>query len=173
MASLVVNSLWNCNVYLNGTSLLGRASEFEVPAPKRLMQAYKGLGMAATIDVPVGWDKIEASITWASFDATTIGLLASSTAIQQFAAMGDIQVMTAAGETADLPVIYNVSGLTIDPGPVNFKAQDNITFKTTIQVYHVDLSVSGAQVYLFDAFSNQFIVNGIDQLAQFRANIGG
>lgn len=173
MASLVVNSLWNCNVYLNGTSLLGRASEFEVPAPKRLMKDYGGLGMAAKIDIPSGWDKMTASITWASFDATTIGLLASSTAIQQFAALGDIQVMTAAGETSDLPVIYNVSGLTIDPGPVNFKAQDNITFKTTIQVYHVDLTVAGSQVYLFDAFSNQFIVNGIDQLAQYRANIGG
>ncbi|MGH7189484.1 MAG: phage major tail tube protein, partial [Acetobacteraceae bacterium] len=63
MASLVVNSLWNCNVYLNGTSLLGRASEFEVPAPKRLMKDYGGLGMAAKIDIPSGWDKMTASIT--------------------------------------------------------------------------------------------------------------
>lgn len=173
MASLVINSLWNCNVYINGTSLLGRAEEFEVPAPKRLMQAYRGLGMAARIDVPVGWDRIEASITWGSFDATTIGMLASSTAIQQFAALGDLQVLTAAGETSDVPVIYNVSGLVIDPGPVPFKAQENITFKTTIQVYHVDLTVGGNQVYLFDAFSNQFVVNGVDQLLQYRMNIGG
>lgn len=173
MASLVINSLWNCNVYLDGTSLLGRAEEFEVPQPKRLMQLYKGLGMVSRIDIPVGWDKVEASITWASFDSGTIGSLVSSTAMQQFAAMGDLQVLSAAGETSELPVIYNVTGLTVDPGPVPFKAQENISFKTTIQVYHIDLTVAGTQIYLFDAFSNQFIVNGIDQLAQYRANIGG
>jgi len=36
-------------------------------------------------------------------------------------------------------------------------------------VWHVDLSVGGQQIYLFDAFSNQYFVNGIDQLALFRA----
>ncbi len=173
MASLVVNSLWNANVYLNGKSYLGRAAEFEVPAPKRLMQDYRGLGMAARIDIPVGWDKITSTITWASFDQDAMSQLASSTAMQNFAAMGDVQVLTAAGEQQDLPVVYNLTGLVTDPGPVTFKAQDNIDMKTTIQVYHVDLSVAGAQVYLFDAFSNQYLVNGVDQLAQYRINIGG
>lgn len=173
MASLVINSLWNCNVYLNGTSLLGRAEQFEVPQPKRLMQAYKGLGMMGRIEVPVGWDKIEAKITWASFDSTTIGQLCSSTGMQQFSAMGDLQVLSAAGETSELPVVYNLTGMTKDPGMVPFKAQENIAYATMITVYHVDLAVAGNQVYLFDAFSNQFVVNGVDQLAQYRTNIGG
>ncbi|HTU55751.1 MAG TPA: phage major tail tube protein [Acetobacteraceae bacterium] len=173
MTSLVINSLWNCNVYLDGNSLLGRAGEFTVPQPKRVMQDYKGLGMAARLEVPVGWDKMEADITWSSFDQATIGLLVSSTGMQQFSAMADLQVLSASGETSDLPVIYNVTGVTKDPGMVPFKAQENISYKTVITVYHVDLSVGGTQVYLFDAFSNQFFVNGVDQLAQFRTNIGG
>jgi len=173
MASLVINSLWNCNVYLNGTSLLGRAAEFTVPQPKRIMQDYKGLGMAARLEVPVGFDKLEADITWSSFDQTTTGLLMSITGMQQFAAMGDLQVLSSAGETSELPVIYNVTGMTKDPGMIPFKAQENISYKTVITVYHVDLTVAGTQVYLFDAFSNQFIVNGVDQLLQYRANIGG
>lgn len=173
MASLVVNSLWNCNVYLNGTSLLGRAAQFDVPQPKRLMEAYNGLGMMARIDIPVGWDKVEAKIAWASFDHSTIGQLVSSTSMQQFSAMGDLQVLGAAGETGEMPVVYNVTGLTVDPGIIAFKAQENTKYETTIQVYHVDLTVAGTQVYLFDAFSNQFLVNGVDQLAQYRINIGG
>ena len=173
MASLVINSLWNCNVYLNGTSLLGRAAEFSVPQPKRIMQDYKGLGMMGRIEVPVGWDKIEADISWSSFYQTTIGQLMSSTGMQQFSAMGDLQVLSASGETSELPVVYNVTGMTKDPGVIPFKAQENISYKTEITIYHVDLSVAGTQVYLFDAFSNQFVVNGTDQLAQYRANIGG
>ena len=173
MASLVINSLWNCNVYLGGTSLLGRAAEFTVPQPKRIMQDYKGLGMAARIDVPTGWDKLAADITWSSFDETTIGLLVASGAVQQFSAMGDLQVLSASGETSEIPVIYNVNGMVTDPGMVPFKAQENINYKTAITVWHVDLTVGGVQVYLFDAFSNQFLVNGVDQLAVYRANIGG
>ncbi|HUC16977.1 MAG TPA: phage major tail tube protein [Acetobacteraceae bacterium] len=173
MASLVINSLSNANIYLNGNNLLGRAAEFTVPQPKRVMQDYKGLGMVARLEVPAGWDKLEAEITWSSFDQTTIGLLMSSTGMQQFSALGDLQVLSAAGETSELPVIYNVTGLAKDPGAIPFKAQENISFKTAITVYHVDLSVGGIQVYLFDVFSNQFIVGGVDQLASFRANIGG
>ncbi|MGH7056425.1 MAG: phage major tail tube protein [Acetobacteraceae bacterium] len=173
MASLVVNSLWNCNVYLNGTSYLGRAAELSIPQPKRLMEEYKGLGMAARIEIPVGWDRIESEITWASFDHTAIGQIMSSTAMQQFAAMGDIQVLSSAGETGDLPVVYNMTGMTKDPGPIAFKAQENITYKTTITIYHCDLTVAGTQIYLFDALSNLFVVNGVDQLAQYRINIGG
>lgn len=173
MASLVINSLWNCNVYLNGTSLLGRAAEFTVPQPKRLMQDYKGLGMVTRIEVPVGWDKLAADITWQSFDQTTIALLMSAAGMQQFSAMGDLQVLSASGQTSELPVVYNVTGMTKDPGMVPFKAQENITYKSVITVYHVDLSIGGTQVYLFDALANQFIVNGVDQLAQYRSNIGG
>lgn len=173
MASLVVNSLWNANVYLNGNNMLGRASEVTVPAPKRLMADYRGLGMASRIDIPVGWDKLQSEITWASFDQNAFVQLASSTAMQQISVMGDVQVLSAAGETNDLPVVFNMTGLVTDPGPVNFKAQENITLRSTVTVYHCELSVSGSQVYLFDAFSNQYFVNGIDQLAQYRINIGG
>jgi Bacteriophage tail tube protein len=173
MASLVINSLWNCNVYLNGNNLLGRAAEFEVPQPKRLMQPYKGLGMMGRIEVPVGWDKIEAKITWSSFDQTTIGQVLSSTGMQMFSAMGDLQVLSSSGESSELPVVYNLTGMTRDPGAIPFRAQENIGYVTLVTVYHVDLSVAGTQVYLFDAFSNQFVVNGVDQLAQYRANIGG
>jgi Bacteriophage tail tube protein len=173
MTNLVINSLWNCNVYLNGNNLLGRAAEFTVPQPLRKMQAYSGLGMMSGTEIPVGWEKMEATIKWASFDQTTLGQLMSSTGMQQFAAMGDLQVLSSSGETNELPIVYNLTGLTKDPGKVMFKAQENIGYDTTITVYHIDLTIAGTQVYMFDVFSNQFVVNGVDQLATYRANIGG
>jgi len=33
--------------------------------------------------------------------------------------------------------------------------------------------VAGVQIYLYDAMSNQYIVGGVDQLALYRAAIGG
>lgn len=173
MAQLVVNSLSNVNVYLNGVGLLGRAAEVKLPQPKRLMTEYKGLGMMSRVEIPVGWDKLDSSIKWSSFDALTIAQVSASLNICLLSCMGDLQTLTAGGEVAEAPVIYNFSGLPKDTGPLDFKAQELVEFTSMFTVYHCELYVGGVQIYLFDAFSNQYIVDGIDQLAQYRANIGG
>lgn len=173
MSQLVVNSLSNCNVYLNGVGLLGRAAEAKIPQPKRIRTDYKGLGMAARIKIPTGWDVMESSIKWSSFDAETIGQVAQSTQTCQISCLGDLQTISANGEIAESPVIYNFTGMPYDIGDIDFKSQEMVEFTSMFDVWHVELMVAGVQIYLFDAFSNQYIVNGVDQLANFRANIGG
>jgi P2 family phage contractile tail tube protein len=172
MGSVVINSLWNANVYLDGVDLLGRAAEIEVPQPKRLMQDYKGLGMAARVEIPVGWDKLESSIKWSSFDYTTFLAAATTAGLHSLMAMGDIQVLTAAGQMAEYPIVCNMTGTFKDLGKIPFKAQENVEVDSIFVVYHVDVIVAGIPIYLFDAFSNQYIVGGVDQLALYRANIG-
>lgn len=173
MGQLVVNSLSNCNVYLNGTDLLGRAAEVKIPQPKRMRTDYKGLGMAARIKIPTGWDAMESTIKWSSFDADTIGQVALSNQTCAISCLGDLQTISASGEISESPVIYNFSGVPFDIGDIDFKSQELVEFTSSFDVYHVDLTVAGVQIYLFDAFSNQYIVNGVDQLANYRANIGG
>jgi P2 family phage contractile tail tube protein len=172
MSSLVVNSLSNVNVYLNGTSYLGTAAEVKIPQPKRMRTDYKGLGMAARIKIPTGWDVMEASIKWSSFDADVIAEIALSSSACNISCLGDLQTIAAGGEIQEQPVIFNFTGIPYDVGDLQFKAQDLVEFTTQFDVWHVDLSVGGNQIYLFDAFSNQYIVNGVDQLATYRANIG-
>lgn len=172
MADVVINSLWNANVYLDGANLLGRAAEFEVPQPKRMMQDYKGLGMAGRVEIPVGWDKLESMIKWTSFDFPTVQAMALTTGLHDLMAMGDIQVLSAAGLVADYQIVCNMTGTFKDLGKIPFKAQENVEIDSTFTVYHVELLVAGNQIYLYDAFSNQYIVNGVDQLAAYRANIG-
>jgi P2 family phage contractile tail tube protein len=172
MGSLVVNSLSNMNVYINGYSLLGRAAEVKIPQPKRMRTDYKGLGMAARIKIPTGWDAMESTIKWSSFDADTIGQVALSSSACNISCLGDLQTISAAGEVFEQPVIYNFVGLPFDVGDLAVKAQELVEFTTSFDVWHVDLSVGGQQIYLFDAFSNQYFVNGVDQLANYRANIG-
>lgn len=172
MSELVVNTLWNVNVYLAGVGLLGRAAEIDVPQPKRLMEEYKGLGMAGRIKIPVGWDALESRVKWTSFDETTLLALAQTRGLQQLSALGDLQTLSSAGQIAEQPVIFNFTGVCKDPGPIHFKAQENIEYTSMFDIYHVDLSIGGTSVYVFDALSNLYIVGGVDQLAQYRANIG-
>ncbi|MGH7948469.1 MAG: phage major tail tube protein [Candidatus Binataceae bacterium] len=44
---------------------------------------------------------------------------------------------------------------------------------SVISVYHAELFVAGAQIYLYDVFANIYLVGGEDQLADFRTNLGG
>lgn len=168
---LVVNSLWNLNCYLNGTSLLGRAAEIKIPQPKGMRTDYRGLGMVGKLRIPTGMDQLEGSIKWASFESTVLSQL-SVLNPAQFSALGDLQTLTANGDILEQPVIYNFTALPSDIGPIDSKAQENIEYTTTFDVYHVDLSIGGVQCFLYDVFSNQYVVGGVDQLAQYRANIG-
>lgn len=172
MANLQINSLSNLNVYLAGVSLLGRAAEIKIPQPKGMRADYRGLGMFGKLKIPTGMEALEGSIKWSSFDASTLGQL-SVTQMSQFSALGDLQTLTAFGETLEQPVIYNFTGLPQDLGPITAKAQELVEYTTTFDVYHVELYVGGVQLYLYDVFSNQYIVGGADQLANFRANTGG
>jgi len=39
-------------------------------------------------------------------------------------------------------------------------------------VYHCEYYLAGVQYLLYDVLANIYVVNGVDQLAGFRANIG-
>jgi hypothetical protein len=172
MSSLVINALSNANVYVGGIGFLGQAAEATVPQPKRIFTDYKALGMMARIEIPTGWDKLDGSIKWSSFDESYLLQVAQSTAVLPFSVLADLQTFSAAGEIEEQPVIYNFTGTYKDIGKINFKSQELVEFTTELVVYHVELYVAGQQIYLYDAFSNQYIVGGVDQLALYRANIG-
>jgi hypothetical protein len=173
MGQLVVNTLWNVNVYLNGQDFLGRAAEVKIPQPKRMMTDYKGLGMAGRVEIPTGWDKLESTIKWSSFEPAVLSAVSLSSQLALVSCMGDLQTITAGGEISEAPVIYNFTGLPKDVGDIDFKAQELVEFTSVFAVYHCELYVAGVQIYLYDAMSNQYLVGGVDQLALYRAAIGG
>ena len=50
MSKIEINKLTNANVYLNGTNLLGRAEEVELPQIKHKMAEHKALGMIGSAE---------------------------------------------------------------------------------------------------------------------------
>lgn len=172
MATLSIQTLWNANVYVEGVSYLGAAAEVEVPQPIRLMQDYKALGMMASIKTPVGWDVMEARIRWSSFLPSLLSLEAQAFNMTSLSVLGDIQVLASSGQISEMPAIFNMTGLFTDVGRVGIQGQENAETDSVFNAYHVELFVNGLPIYVFDALSNTFTVNGADQLAQFKANLG-
>jgi uncharacterized protein len=134
MSEVVINSLWNANIYLDHASLLGRVEQFKVPQPKQIMQDYRGVGMGARIQVPIGFDKLESTMKLSSFDYPTIQLMCSTTGLHLLVAMGDLQRISAAGETEESALVCNMTATFKDPGDIVLQAQQNAEIEATLIV---------------------------------------
>src|SRR5579883_2888351 len=168
-----VNRLTNANIYLDGIGLLGRAEEIEVAQPRQKMVEHRALGMAGTAEFWAGVDKLEARIKWASLYPEVLNAVASPFTAHSFQVRGSIDQYTSQGRTAQLPVIYLMTGVFKDAGGFAFKQHENVDTTSSIAVYHSELYVNGTQIHLYDVLANIYVVNGVDQLAQFRTNLGG
>lgn len=168
-----VNRITNANIYIDGTGLLGRAEDIEIAQPHHLMVDHKGLGMAGTAEFWAGVEKLESRIRWASLYPEVLSAAGSPFVSHSFQVRGNLEQYTSQGRSAELPVVYLMTGVFKDPGGFRFRLHENVDTASTITVYHSELYIAGAQIHLYDVLANIFVVNGVDQLAQFRTNIGG
>jgi P2 family phage contractile tail tube protein len=170
--NIQINSLTNANVYIDGVGLLGRAEEIEVAQPRQRMIDYKGLGMAGTAELWAGVDKLESRIKWASFDPEVLTFSSSPFQAHYFQARGNLEQYTSQGRSAELPVVYMMTGVFKDAGSPVFRQHQMVQTTSAVSVYHAELYVAGVQIFLYDVFANIYVVGGVDQLANFRANLG-
>ena len=173
MANLSVNRITNANVYIDGIGLLGRAEEIEVAKPKHKMVEHKGLGMAGSAEFWAGVDKLEAKIKWASLYPEVLSAAGSPFVSHSFQVRGSLDQYTSQGRSAQLPVVYLMTAVFKDAGAFTFKQHENVDSTSTLTVYHSELYVAGTQMHLYDVLANINVVNGVDQLAQLRSNLGG
>jgi uncharacterized protein len=171
--NIQINSLTNANIYIDGAGLLGRAEEIEIPNPRHKMIDYKGLGMAGTAELWAGVEKLDSRIKWVSFDSETLSLAASPFQTHSFQVRGNLEQYTSQGRTAQLPVVYLMTGVFKDAGSPTFRQHRMVETTSVVSIYHCELYVSGVQIYLYDVFANMYVVGGVDQLSTFRSNLGG
>jgi len=171
MALINVSRVVNANIYLDGASLLGRADEVELAWPKAKLTDHKGLGMFGTAEFPAGIDKLETKVKWASIYPEVLQTM-SVFVSHQFQIRASIEQYTSQGRTAELPFVGLMTAQFKDGGPLNFKQHEQVDFPSTLTVYHCEYYVAGTQYLLYDVLANLYVVNGADQLANFRANIG-
>lgn len=171
--NIQINSLTNANIYIDGVGLLGRAEEIELPNPKHKMIDYKGLGMAGTAELWAGVEKLDSRIKWVSFDSDTLTMAASPFQTHSFQTYGNLEQYTSQGRTAQLPVVYLMTGVFKDAGSPTFRQHRMVETTSVVSIYHCELYVAGVQIYLYDVFANIYVVGGVDQLSTFRSNLGG
>lgn len=173
MAQVNVNRVTNANVYINGNSFLGKAEEIDLPKITAKMAEHKALGMAGSIELPAGFDKMEARIKWNSFYQDAMVLMANPYEVVSLQCRSSLETYTAAARTSEVPVVVFLKGQFKSVPTGNFKMHDNVEMESNLAVTYVKVEIDGQAVVEFDAIANMYKVNGQDILSQYRSNIGG
>lgn len=171
--AISVNRVTNANIYLTGTgSLLGRAEEITLPDVKASMSDHKGIGMFGKLELPSGIDKMEVKIKWNAIYPDVAKKFNNIFQAREIQTRFPVETYTAQGRTQVVP---GRVALTILPKNIPlgaFKQHDNVELEQTFTVTYFKQEINGEVITEIDVLNNIYIVDGVDQLASYRAALG-
>jgi uncharacterized protein len=173
MAQIAVKKLTNANVYVGNSSYLGKAAEIDLPKITAVMAEHQALGMVGKIDLPSGFEKMEARIKWNSMYPDAMKRMANPFEMVSLQCRSSLEDYTAGGRTGQVPVVCFMKAQFKEVPMGNFKQHENVELESQLTVTYVKLEIDGQAIVEFDALANIYKVDGVDILAQYRANIGG
>lgn len=167
-----VNRMTNANVYVNGVSQLGKAEEINLPAVKQIMSEHKALGMVGKMEFASGIDKMEAKIKWNAFYSDVFKKFASPFATLNLQCRSSVETYTSEGRTDQVPYVCYLTAYSKDFPLGNFKQHDNVEMESNLSVTYIKVEVNGEEIVEIDVLANVYKISGVDQLAQYRQNLG-
>ncbi|MBB2778377.1 UNVERIFIED_ORG: P2 family phage contractile tail tube protein [Comamonas terrigena] len=173
MSKIQINSITNAGIYLNGTSMLGRAEEIKLPDVSSLMTERKALGMIGKIELPAGFDKLEGEIKWNSLYEDVAALMANPYKSHQLQCRSSIETYGSQGRMDEQGMVTYLSVMFKKNPMGNFKQHDPAEFPSNFTCSYIKQVIGGREVLELDYMANIFRVNGEDVLATYRSNIGG
>jgi uncharacterized protein len=160
--------LRNFNVMVDGRSYAGRADEVTLPTLAITTQDHKAGGMDAPVEVDMGMEKMDLSITLSDYDESVIagfGLLGAGIPITL---RGAIQRQ---GEESQPVVVKLLGGLkSRSTGSWSPGGKQSTTLVYSLRKYSE--SINGIEYVNIDVENMVRVINGVDQLATQRAAIG-
>jgi hypothetical protein len=172
MALISVNRCTNANVILNGIAMLGRAEEVDLPDVKAKMADHKPLGLQGIMELPSGFDKMEASFKWNSYYPDVLSVIPNIYSTVSIQVRASVETWDPTGRSAESAMVVFLNGTFKEWSGGKFKQQDNVDLPSKMNVLYIKQVLNGQELYEIDILNNIYIVNGVDLLANYRANLG-
>lgn len=162
----------DANVYVNGTSTHGYATEATLPNVDYSKTEYKTLGLNGVLKLFNGFNAMEATIKWSSADNDVAMacldpfkpvnlMIRSSRDVYEGGALSDQQ-----------PVIFYVKGTASGMNLGTLKSKEDNETETKLDLTYFKWVQNGEELIELDVANNIFVVNGVDLLATYRENLG-
>lgn len=171
--NIKTNKVTNAAVYVDGASYIGRAEEVTCPEIKPKMAEHKGLGLIGNVELPTtSLEKMTAKIKWNAIYPEAMKKthnVFQSLRLQIRASMDTFEGGSKVGTSA---VVIKMTAVPTKVGGLVFKPNDNVENESEFSVTAYSLEIDGEEIVAVDVLNNIWRVNGIDQLSDFRFNIG-
>lgn len=168
----LINKCTNANVYLNGVSYMGRAEEISLPDVQPKMADHKALGMVGESELPSGLQKMSAKIKWNAIYPDVMKTTHNVFTSVRLMVRTSIETYEGGTRTSQQPAVVYLTGTWKKSGGLTFKPQDNVEIENELSVTAYKMEVAGQEIINVDIMANIWRVNGVDQLATYRANLG-
>ena len=167
-----INKLYNSNVYVDGDSYLGKASEVTLPEINIKTIEHDGLGMLGTPETFAGLEKMEATIKFNSFYPEVQKKVSNPLKSYIYQIRANLEKNTSAGVVANIPVIVILNmRMKSDKGD-SWKKGESAGKEYGFAVNAYKLTIDGEVIHDIDIFSETYIVNGVDIMAEAKKNLG-
>ena len=169
--AMKVNKVYDANIFVNNTSTHGQASEVTPPTLTAVMADYKAMGMAGSLELFNGFDKMETTIKWTYPDSDTQKVFAN------FRKPVDLMIRSSkaeceTGEMVEVPIVMYVKGYSKTHPAGTFKAKEDTELESSLAVNYYRLEIDGDPIVEVDVLNNIYKVGGEDLLAERRQNLG-
>jgi len=166
----IQNILKNLNLFVDGRGFAGKVTEIELPKLTMKTSEYRAGGMDAPVEIEMGMEKLETTFTLNGYDPEVLKLFGL--------APGNRKPLTLRGTLLDditgteQPVIVNLKGMLREVDMGTWKPGEDATLKMAAALVYYKLTINGIVINEIDVLGMKRIINGVDQLAQTRANLG-
>lgn len=166
---MIPQTLYNFNLFIDGTSFAGLATQVTPPKLKIKTDDYRAGGMDAPIKLDLGMEALEAGFTLGS---------AAKEALQFFGIADQTgfncvfrgALKNQKGEV--VAAVMTCRGMLTELDQGDWKPGDKSESKYSIALSYYKFELDGDVIYEIDPLNSVRIVDGVDQLAAIRAAIG-
>jgi len=155
-------------VYVDGRGYIGRVESCKLPELTVKAEEYRGAGMDAPVDLDMGMEKLDVSMTFAEYDPNLIKEFGLFSADTQIVLRGAIQRQ---GEDA-VPVIVRLQGGVKQIGRDDWKQGEKGSMQVSANCNRYSESIAGETLVDIDIINMKRIIGGVDQLAGMRSALG-
>ena len=171
--SITISKVQDANVYINGTSTHGQASEVSLPELQYSKSEYKALGLMGVVKL---WNKgveaLEATIKWNYPDNDVQIACSNPTKIIDLMVRSNKTVFTDNEAVDEQPVIVYLRGTSNNHGLGAYKAKEDTDLSTKLDISYIKEVINGREIVEIDILNNIFRIDGIDQMAAYKTNLG-
>jgi P2 family phage contractile tail tube protein len=172
--SVVINKVFNANIYADGGSLFGKADEVSLPTIKaKNSDAHEPLGFIGSVNYAAGFDPLDGcKIKWNGTYADSIKKFGNIYQSIKLQVRFNQESYEGSSRIAEQPGIVYLTVRPTDIQSGNLKAKSNIELESNLTCTYIKMEIAGEELYEIDFEANIYKVGGVDLLATYRANLG-